>query len=63
MSTHPELVSKKVSNQTTFTSIEEQHICLPFQGWVENKDLIPKTQKRGPPSKSLINIQKRLSRP
>ena len=26
------------------------------RGWVENEDLIPKTQKRRPPSRSLINI-------
>ena len=32
-------------------------------GWVENEDLRPKTQKRRPPSKSLINIQKGVSRP
>ena len=63
MSTHPELIYKKVSNRTTFTSIEEQRICLPFRGWVENEGLRPKTQKRSPPSKSLINVQKRLSRP
>ena len=43
-------------NRNCFCRVGElSHILRSFKGWLENEDLRPKTQKRRPPSKSLIN--------
>ena len=43
----------RIAASATGNVFEEVQLSL---GWVENEDLRPKTQKRRPPSKSLINI-------